>query len=123
MDTSSADGLDEPLLGSYGDGSKEYDSREEEDWDFRKKVEQQWTFLFSTLIAQWAQWFDREVPAMEDRVLISCERYSCGKSSIITSSTLQEEGRVFNQNSARKTGKSGACCFGAGCAAVQAMAS
>ncbi|KAF3322602.1 ELMO domain-containing protein A [Carex littledalei] len=57
MDTSSADGLDEPLLGSYGDGSKEYDSREEEDWDSRKKVEQQWTFLFSTLIAQWAQWF------------------------------------------------------------------
>ncbi|KAF3341649.1 hypothetical protein FCM35_KLT00287 [Carex littledalei] len=51
MDTSSADGLDEPLLGSFGDGSKEYDSRKEEDWDFRKKVEQQWTFLFSTLIA------------------------------------------------------------------------
>ncbi|XP_078159991.1 ELMO/CED-12 family protein [Carex rostrata] len=58
MDSSSADGLDEPLLGSYGDRSKEYDSRDEEDWDFRKKEEQQqWTFLFSTLIAQWAQWF------------------------------------------------------------------
>ncbi|KAJ4786174.1 ELMO/CED-12 family protein [Rhynchospora pubera] len=56
MDTFGSDGLDEPLLGSYGDRSKAYDSREEEDWDIRKKEEQHWTFLFSTLIAQWAQW-------------------------------------------------------------------
>jgi hypothetical protein len=59
VDISSADALNEPLLGSSNDngGSEVYDPRRQELWDDDRKKEQlHWSFLFSNLIAQWAQW-------------------------------------------------------------------
>ncbi|VAI06145.1 unnamed protein product [Triticum turgidum subsp. durum] len=58
---SHVDSLDEPLLGksSYdGGGSEVYDPRRQDLWDDddRKKEQLHWSFLFSNLIAQWAQW-------------------------------------------------------------------
>ncbi|PUZ41310.1 hypothetical protein GQ55_9G493800 [Panicum hallii var. hallii] len=59
VDISSADALNEPLLGSSNDngGSEVYDPRRQDLWDDDRKKEQlHWSFLFSNLIAQWAQW-------------------------------------------------------------------
>lgn len=61
VDISHVDSLDEPLLGksSYDDGGSEvYDPRRQDLWDDddRKKEQLHWSFLFSNLIAQWAQW-------------------------------------------------------------------
>ncbi|CAN6289594.1 unnamed protein product [Urochloa humidicola] len=59
VDISSADALNEPLLGSSHEngGSEVYDPRRQELWDDDRKKEQlHWSFLFSNLIAQWAQW-------------------------------------------------------------------
>ncbi|VAH90485.1 unnamed protein product [Triticum turgidum subsp. durum] len=61
VDISHVDSLDEPLLGksSYdGGGSEVYDPRRQDLWDDddRKKEQLHWSFLFSNLIAQWAQW-------------------------------------------------------------------
>jgi len=59
VDISSADALNEPLLGSSHDngGSEVYDPRRQDLWDDDRKKEQlHWSFLFSNLIAQWAQW-------------------------------------------------------------------
>ncbi|CAL4914162.1 unnamed protein product [Urochloa decumbens] len=59
VDISSADALNEPLLGSsHGNGGSEvYDPRRQDLWDDDRKKEQlHWSFLFSNLIAQWAQW-------------------------------------------------------------------
>ncbi|OEL21191.1 hypothetical protein BAE44_0017791, partial [Dichanthelium oligosanthes] len=59
VDISSADALNEPLLGSSHDngGSQVYDPRRQDLWDDDRKKEQlHWSFLFSNLIAQWAQW-------------------------------------------------------------------
>uniref|UniRef100_A0A453I722 Uncharacterized protein n=2 Tax=Aegilops tauschii subsp. strangulata TaxID=200361 RepID=A0A453I722_AEGTS len=61
VDISHVDSLDEPLLGksSYdGGGSEVYDPRRQDlrDDDDRKKEQLHWSFLFSNLIAQWAQW-------------------------------------------------------------------
>ncbi|XP_008812012.2 ELMO domain-containing protein A isoform X1 [Phoenix dactylifera] len=60
MDASGLDALNEPLLGNYSydeDHSEGYDHRSHEDiWDDKKKEQLHWTYLFSNLIAQWAQW-------------------------------------------------------------------
>ncbi|CAL4930747.1 unnamed protein product [Urochloa decumbens] len=59
VDISSADALNEPLLGSsHGNGGSEvYGPRRQDLWDDDRKKEQlHWSFLFSNLIAQWAQW-------------------------------------------------------------------
>jgi len=60
VDISSADSLNEPLLGKSSDdnfGSVVYDPRRQDLWDDDRKKEQlHWSFLFSNLIAQWAQW-------------------------------------------------------------------
>ncbi|KAF8731201.1 hypothetical protein HU200_016525 [Digitaria exilis] len=59
LDISNADALNEPLLGSShdNDGSEVYDPRRQDLLDDdRKKEELHWSFLFSNLIAQWAQW-------------------------------------------------------------------
>ncbi|XP_066393845.1 uncharacterized protein [Miscanthus floridulus] len=60
VDISSADSLNEPLLGKSSDdnfGSEVYDPRRQDLWDDDRKKEQlHWSFLFSNLIAQWAQW-------------------------------------------------------------------
>jgi len=58
VDISSADALNEPLLGSSHDngGSEVYDPRRQDLWDDDRKKEQlHWSFLFSNFIAQWAQ--------------------------------------------------------------------
>ncbi|GJN31328.1 hypothetical protein PR202_gb19714 [Eleusine coracana subsp. coracana] len=58
VDISGVDSLNEPLLGnSDTSGSEVYDPRRQDLWDDDRKKEQlHWSFLFSTLIAQWAQW-------------------------------------------------------------------
>ncbi|WVZ56762.1 hypothetical protein U9M48_007248 [Paspalum notatum var. saurae] len=60
VDISGADSLNEPLLGKSSDdnfGSDVYDPRRQDLWDDDRKKEQlHWSFLFSNLIAQWAQW-------------------------------------------------------------------
>ncbi|KAK1279292.1 hypothetical protein QJS04_geneDACA015107 [Acorus gramineus] len=60
METSGLESLSEPLLGSYNDdriGNEKNDDRSQQDlWDDEKKQQIHWTFLFSQLIAQWAQW-------------------------------------------------------------------
>lgn len=57
-ETSGLDGLDEPLLGNHDyDGKHSEGQNLEEIWDDeRRKEHLHWTFLFSNLIAQWAQW-------------------------------------------------------------------
>ncbi|TVU47247.1 hypothetical protein EJB05_06840 [Eragrostis curvula] len=60
VDISGVDYLNEPLLGRSSDdnsGSEVYDPRRQDLWDDDRKKEQlHWSFLFSNLIAQWAQW-------------------------------------------------------------------
>uniref|UniRef100_A0A0E0KD43 ELMO domain-containing protein n=1 Tax=Oryza punctata TaxID=4537 RepID=A0A0E0KD43_ORYPU len=60
VDISSVDSLNEPLLGKSSSdtgGSEVYDPRRQDLWDDDRKKEQlHWSFLFSNLIAQWAQW-------------------------------------------------------------------
>ncbi|XP_047065906.1 ELMO domain-containing protein A-like [Lolium rigidum] len=64
VDITDVDSLDEPLLGrsSYDNrGSEVYNPRRQDLWDDdddddRKKELLHWSFLFSNLIAQWAQW-------------------------------------------------------------------
>ncbi|KAL6644989.1 hypothetical protein ACP70R_016597 [Stipagrostis hirtigluma subsp. patula] len=60
VDISSVESLNEPLLGTSSDdnpGSEVYDPRRQDLWDDDRKKEQlHWSFLFSNLIAQWAQW-------------------------------------------------------------------
>lgn len=60
MDISRSDTLNEPLLAkySYDDSQSEgYGHRSQQDiWDDKKKESLHWTFLFSNVIAQWAQW-------------------------------------------------------------------
>ncbi|GAV57471.1 ELMO_CED12 domain-containing protein [Cephalotus follicularis] len=58
LDSSGLGGLDEPLLGDYEYGDRHSEGRLLEDlWDDeRKKEHLHWTFLFSQLISQWAQW-------------------------------------------------------------------
>ncbi|KAF7819212.1 ELMO domain-containing protein A [Senna tora] len=58
FETSGLDSLSEPLLGEhdYSENSTAV-SALEDTWDDKRKKEQlHWTFLFSQLIAQWAQW-------------------------------------------------------------------
>ncbi|MED6122562.1 hypothetical protein PIB30_040866 [Stylosanthes scabra] len=57
-ESSRMESLNEPLLGD----AESYDSRRTNElddiWDDeRKKAQFHWTFLFSNLLAQWAQWF------------------------------------------------------------------
>ncbi|KAJ7972002.1 ELMO domain-containing protein A [Quillaja saponaria] len=58
LETSGLDSLSEPLLGDhdYSDGQLKVDTLEDIWIDERKKEQLHWTFLFSQLIAQWAQW-------------------------------------------------------------------
>lgn len=60
LDASGSDSLSEPLLGNYsydGSPSEKCSHRSHQDpWDDGKKENLHWTFLFSQLIAQWAQW-------------------------------------------------------------------
>ncbi|XVF30686.1 hypothetical protein REPUB_Repub16aG0079600 [Reevesia pubescens] len=57
-ETSGLDGLDEPLLGNHDYDDKYSEGQRLEDiWDEeRRKEHLHWSFLFSNLIAQWAQW-------------------------------------------------------------------
>lgn len=57
-ETSGLDGLHEPLLGNHDYDDKLSEKQTlEEIWDEeRRKEHLHWTFLFSNLIAQWAQW-------------------------------------------------------------------
>lgn len=57
-ETSGLDGLHEPLLGNHNYDDKLSEKQTlEEIWDEeRRKEHLHWTFLFSNLIAQWAQW-------------------------------------------------------------------
>ncbi|KAK4282052.1 hypothetical protein QN277_013473 [Acacia crassicarpa] len=54
LETSGTDSLSEPLLGEH-DYSERIPTLEDL-WDDKKKEQLHWTFLFSQLIAQWAQW-------------------------------------------------------------------
>ncbi|XP_020698990.1 ELMO domain-containing protein C [Dendrobium catenatum] len=60
MDALGSDSLSEPLLGNYiydTSPSEKFSQRRHQDpWDDGKKENLHWTFLFSQLIAQWAQW-------------------------------------------------------------------
>ncbi|XP_043702790.1 ELMO domain-containing protein A-like [Telopea speciosissima] len=58
LETSGLESLSEPLLGksSYDSTCSEVDTQEDLWEDERKKERLHWTFLFSQLIAQWAQW-------------------------------------------------------------------
>ncbi|KAH0468805.1 hypothetical protein IEQ34_002037 [Dendrobium chrysotoxum] len=60
MDDLGSDSLSEPLLGNYIydiSPSEKFSHRSHQDpWDDGKKENLHWTFLFSQLIAQWAQW-------------------------------------------------------------------
>lgn len=60
MDSPGFDALDEPLLQnySYDESHSEANGRrnQQEIWDDKKKESLHWTFLFSNVIAQWAQW-------------------------------------------------------------------
>ncbi|KAI0527601.1 hypothetical protein KFK09_003206 [Dendrobium nobile] len=60
MDALGSDSLSEPLLGNYiydTSPSEKFSQRSHQDpWDDGKKENLHWTFLFSQLIAQWAQW-------------------------------------------------------------------
>lgn len=58
LETSGLDGLDEPLLGNYEYGDRHSEEYAPEDLsdDERMKERLHWTFLFSQLITQWAQW-------------------------------------------------------------------
>ncbi|ONK55242.1 uncharacterized protein A4U43_UnF5960 [Asparagus officinalis] len=60
MDTSGIDTINEPLLGNYNysaSHSEGYGDRSQQDtWDDKKKESLHWAFLFSNVIAQWAQW-------------------------------------------------------------------
>lgn len=50
------DDLDEPLLGNYRN-NESYSERSQQDiWDEKKKESLHWTYLFSNVISQWAQW-------------------------------------------------------------------
>ncbi|CAM8962328.1 unnamed protein product [Rhodiola kirilowii] len=54
LDSSTLDGLSEPLLGSRHESS---DPRSEDLWEEEKRKERlHWTSVFSNLLAQWAQW-------------------------------------------------------------------
>ncbi|XP_022718754.1 ELMO domain-containing protein A-like [Durio zibethinus] len=57
-DTTSLDGLDEPLLGNHYNDDKhsEVQTLEEIRDEERRKEHLHWMFLFSNLITQWAQW-------------------------------------------------------------------
>ncbi|XP_078446745.1 ELMO/CED-12 family protein [Wolffia australiana] len=62
MDIRVADSLDEPLLGT---GERDTDQVErcvngsdQDLWDDQKKETMHWSFLFSQLITQWAQWLE-----------------------------------------------------------------
>ncbi|XP_068658723.1 uncharacterized protein [Aristolochia californica] len=54
LDSLRSTSLNEPLLGNYSDSDSERYGQDI--WDERKKEHLHWTFLFSNLIAQWAQW-------------------------------------------------------------------
>ncbi|KAH7571614.1 hypothetical protein JRO89_XS04G0101200 [Xanthoceras sorbifolium] len=58
LEASELDGLNEPLLAEYEDDKRQSEGQTLEDiWDDeRRKEHLHWTFLFSHLIAQWAQW-------------------------------------------------------------------
>ncbi|KAI5567111.1 hypothetical protein BDE02_13G068000 [Populus trichocarpa] len=57
FDSSEVDGLSEPLLGNHIDDSSVPVPILEDLWDDeRRKQHIHWTFVFSQLIAQWAQW-------------------------------------------------------------------
>lgn len=61
MDSIVSDSINEPLLGNYSYNESlsdvKYSHRSQHDfWDEEKKEGLHWTFLFSQLIAQWAQW-------------------------------------------------------------------
>ncbi|KAK6243615.1 hypothetical protein QUC31_010024 [Theobroma cacao] len=57
-ETSGLDGLDEPLLGNHDYNERHSEGQKlEEIWDEEQRKEHlHWAFLFSNLIAQWAQW-------------------------------------------------------------------
>ncbi|XP_062111868.1 uncharacterized protein LOC133823228 [Humulus lupulus] len=59
LETSGLDGLDEPLLGNHRYDERRSEGSQLDDLldDARRKEHLQWTFIFSQLIAQWAQWF------------------------------------------------------------------
>lgn len=64
MNSSGVDGLNEPLLGKYRDDDSDSehplrgrDQKSQQDiWDDKKKEALHWTYLFSNVISQWAQW-------------------------------------------------------------------
>ncbi|TXG66466.1 hypothetical protein EZV62_007741 [Acer yangbiense] len=58
LEASGLDGLNEPLLAEYEDDKKHTEGQTLEDiWDDEQRKQQlHWTFLFSHLITQWAQW-------------------------------------------------------------------
>ncbi|KMZ67521.1 ELMO domain-containing protein A [Zostera marina] len=54
-----SDSINVPLLGKYAKDNNytiEYDDRSQDIWDDKKKENLHWSFLFSQLISQWAQW-------------------------------------------------------------------
>uniref|UniRef100_A0A1D1YY16 ELMO domain-containing protein A n=1 Tax=Anthurium amnicola TaxID=1678845 RepID=A0A1D1YY16_9ARAE len=57
VETPILDSLNEPLLGGYGRDENQFERNQQDRWDDKKKEQLHWTFLFSQLIAQWAQWF------------------------------------------------------------------
>ncbi|OIW21169.1 hypothetical protein TanjilG_29989 [Lupinus angustifolius] len=58
LETSGLDSLSEPLLADDDYSEHKKMCTLEDIWDDeRKKAQIHWTFLFSNLIAQWAQWF------------------------------------------------------------------
>ncbi|OVA13759.1 Engulfment/cell motility [Macleaya cordata] len=91
------DDLNEPLLGKrdYDDTQSEGQTLEDLWDDERRKVQLHWTFVFSQLIAQWAQWFAHIVIGSGSLLarLVSFGTFNGqnNRNKIVSLSPLQEE--------------------------------
>ncbi|KAL9676775.1 hypothetical protein QQ045_004995 [Rhodiola kirilowii] len=102
LDSSTLDGLSEPLLGSRHESS---DPRSEDLWEEEKRKERlHWTSVFSNLLAQWAQWLDvgitKYFAQLKKLILIFVASIVLGSGSFIgrflplTSTTLNGQKRL-----------------------------
>ncbi|XP_026426627.1 ELMO domain-containing protein A-like isoform X2 [Papaver somniferum] len=93
FNTSGMEDLNEPLLGHHDDKHSEGQNLEDL-WDSeRRKVQFHWTFVFSQLIAQWAQWLANIVIGSGSLLgrLISFGSNGQNKNTMASLSPLQEE--------------------------------
>ncbi|MCL7033847.1 hypothetical protein MKW94_003375 [Papaver nudicaule] len=96
LNTSGMEDLNEPLLGHHDRNDKHSEVRGqnlEDLWDNeRRMVQLHWTFVFSQLIAQWAQWLANIVigPGSLLGRLISFRSDGQNKNTMVSLSPLQE---------------------------------